>query len=125
MINLFTKIQKSKCSNDLDDCLDLLLSKSGLIFFNQIFINDQRVLDLYGLDLEVETDEGEHDTLEILDQVVETSKTVWVSALININQTTNLASCERDMLISDNNLQLLPPDSVRLRPQSIIFSLQP
>ena len=125
MINLFTKIQKSKCSNDLDDCLDLLLSKSGLILFNQIFIKDQRVLDLYGLDLEVETDEGEHDTLEILDQVVETSKTVWVSALININQTTNLASCERDMLISDNNLQLLPPDSVRLRPQSIIFSLQP
>jgi hypothetical protein len=28
--------------------------------------------DLYGLDLEVESDEGEHKTLEILDQVVET-----------------------------------------------------
>jgi hypothetical protein len=28
--------------------------------------------DLYGLDLEVESDEGEHETLEILDQVVET-----------------------------------------------------
>jgi len=29
-------------------------------------------LTLYGLDLEVESDEGEHETLEILDQVVET-----------------------------------------------------
>ena len=62
---------------------------------------------LDGLDLEMETDEGEHETLEVLDQIVETAETVRVAGLVHIDQGPDLAGGEADVLVSDHDLQLL------------------
>ena len=62
---------------------------------------------LDGLDLEMETDEGEHETLEVLDQIVETAETVRVAGLVHVNQGPDLAGGEADVLVSDHDLQLL------------------
>ena len=62
---------------------------------------------LDGLDLEMETDEGEHETLEVLDQIVETAETVRVAGLVHVNQGPDLAGGEADVLVPDHNLQLL------------------
>ncbi len=55
------------------------MSRQNIVYVAEAFELDSvlsgpscQSADLYGLDLEVETDEGEHETLEILDQVVET-----------------------------------------------------
>jgi len=76
---------------------------------------------LDGLDLEMESDEGEHQALQVLDQVIETAEPIWIPGLVHINQTANLAGCERDVLVADDNLQLLTANSVWLRPKLIIF----
>ena len=55
----------------------------------------------------METDEGEHETLEVLDQIVETAETVWVARLVHVDQGPDLAGGEADVLIPDHNLQLL------------------
>merc|ERR550525_814916 len=83
---------------------------------------DIQSLYLYGLDLEMEPDEGEHQALQILNQVVETAETVRVSRLVDINQAADLAGCERDVLVPNHNLKLLAADPVWLRPKLIIFS---
>ena len=75
------------------------------------------------LDLEMEADQREDETLEVLDQVVETAETVRVSRLVDINlrnrlilflpsfsfgyQAADLAGCERDVLVPNHNLKLL------------------
>ena len=62
---------------------------------------------LDGLDLEMEADEGEHETLEVLDQIVETAEAVRVARLVDVDQGADLAGGEADVLIPDHNLQLL------------------
>ena len=41
---------------------------------------------LYRLDLEVQADQREHQTLEILDKVVEAPESIRILALVDINQ---------------------------------------
>ena len=43
------------------------------------------MIGLDGLDLEVESDEGEDETLEVLDQVVETPEAVGILAGVDID----------------------------------------
>ena len=62
---------------------------------------------LDGLDLEMETDEGENETLEVLDEIVETAETVRVAGLVDIHEGPNLAGGEADVLVTDNDFQLL------------------
>lgn len=93
--------------------------------------NKNTRLHLDGLDLEVQTDETEDETLQVLDQVVEDSEALrvpvgywclchhfksWMSSLvwncyllwlIDINQGTNFGSGEWDVLISNDDLQFL------------------
>ena len=71
---------------------------------------------LDGLDLEMEADEGEHETLEVLDQIVETAETVRVARLVHIHQGPDLARGEADVLVPDHDLQLLIGQS------SVLFS---
>ena len=76
---------------------------------------------LDGLDLEMESDEGEHQTLEVLDEIVETAETVWVAGLVDVHQGPDLAGGEADVLVPDHDLQLLAAHAVRLRPQRVVL----
>ena len=62
---------------------------------------------LDGLDLEMETNEGEHETLEVLNEIVEAAETVRVAGLVDIHEGPDLAGGEADVLVPDHNLQLL------------------
>lgn len=76
---------------------------------------------LDGLDLEMESNEGEHQTLEVLDEIVETAETVWVAGLVDVHQGPDLAGGEADVLVPDHDLQLLAAHAVRLRPQRVVL----
>jgi len=69
----------------------------------------------------MEADEGEHKALQILDEIVEAAKPVRIARLVHVNKTANLAGGEADVLVPDDNLQLLPADSVRLWPQFVVL----
>ena len=62
---------------------------------------------LDGLDLEMETDERENETLEVLDEIVEAAETVRVAGLVDIDEGSDLAGGEADVLVPDHDLQLL------------------
>lgn len=79
------------------------------------------IMVLYGFDFEVETNQREDEALEILYQVVECSKTFRIFALVDIYEGTNFRSCERNMLISNDNFQFLSPNSIRGWPHGIIL----
>merc|ERR1719215_323328 len=76
---------------------------------------------LDGLDLEMEADEGEHETLEVLDQVVETAETVRVTGLVHVHQGPDLAGGEADVLVPDHDLQLLTTNTVGLGPEGVVL----
>ena len=73
------------------------------------------------LDLEMEADEREDQTLEVLDQIVETAEAVRVSGLVDVHQRANLAGGETDVLVSDDDLQLLTAHTVGLRPEGVVL----
>ena len=72
---------------------------------------------LDGLDLEMESNEGEHETLEVLDEIVETAETVWVAGLVDVHQGPDLAGGEADVLVPDHDLQFLTNHTVQLGPE--------
>ena len=69
----------------------------------------------------MEADQREDETLEVLDQVVETAETVGVAGLVDIHQTANLAGGEADVFVSDDDLQLLTANTVRLGPEGVVL----
>merc|ERR1719205_348910 len=78
-------------------------------------------LSLDWLDLEMETNQREHQALQVLDQVIETPQAVRVPGLVHVHQAPDLAGGEADVLVSDHDLQLLSSDTVRLGPQCVIL----
>merc|ERR1719481_2379026 len=85
-----------------------------------LVINYNSLLD--GLDLEVEPNQGEHEALEVLHEVVEAPEAVRVPALVHVDQAPYLGRREADVLVTNDDLQLLPAHPVRLRPQGVILS---
>mmetsp|Transcript_22267 Transcript_22267/g.41317 ORF Transcript_22267/g.41317 Transcript_22267/m.41317 type:complete len:151 (-) Transcript_22267:223-675(-) len=75
----------------------------------------------YGLNLEVERDEGEHQALQVLYEIIEDPEAFGVIALLDVQQRTNLGTRERDVLIANLHFQLLPSNSVWLWPIIIIL----
>ena len=55
----------------------------------------------------MEADEAEHETLEVLDEIVEAAETVRVAGLVDIHEGSDLAGGEADVLVPDHDLQLL------------------
>lgn len=62
---------------------------------------------LYGLNFKMQSNQREDQTLQILDQVVETAQALRILRLIHVNQRAGFRGRERDVLITDYNLQLL------------------
>ena len=73
------------------------------------------------LDLEMEANEREDQALEVLDQIVETTQAVRVSGLVDVHQRANLAGGEADVFVSDDDLQLLTANTVRLGPEGVVL----
>ena len=69
----------------------------------------------------MEADQREDETLEVLDQVVETAETVGVAGLVDIHQGADLAGGEADVFVSDDDLQLLTANTVRLGPEGVVL----
>ena len=67
----------------------------------------QNVSALDWFDLEVETDEREDETLEILDQVVECAEALGILGVVHIHQRADLRSRERNVLVAAHDLQFL------------------
>jgi len=49
---------------------------------------------LDGLDLEVESDEGEHQALEVLDEIVEAPEPVRVAGLVHVHEAAGVREGE-------------------------------
>lgn len=120
-------------------CDQLHASVSGYLFNSSSELRD-------GFDLEVQSDQREHEALEVLDQVVEYSEALRVLALLDIEQRTDLGGlfhaargvqecsdhidisqlidtyCERNVLLIHFDLQLLSAYLVWLRPVVVVFS---
>lgn len=56
-----------------------------------------------------------------MDEVIEAPEAFGVFALIDIDQRANLGSGERNVLITNEDLELLSAHSVRLRPASVVL----
>lgn len=59
------------------------------------------------LDFEVQANEWEHQTFQILHQIIETSQSFGIFGLVDIDEWTGFRGGERDVLIADDNFQLL------------------
>eukprot|EP00744_Colponema_vietnamica_P004656 GILI01006914.1.p2 GENE.GILI01006914.1~~GILI01006914.1.p2 ORF type:complete len:103 (+),score=18.99 GILI01006914.1:138-446(+) len=69
----------------------------------------------------METDQREDEALEVLNEVVESPQTIRIFALLYLKEGTDLGGSERNMLIAEHNLQLLPAYSVRGGPVVVVF----
>ena len=56
---------------------------------------------------------------QILDQVVEHAHPLRVLAFLHVRQRADLRRLERDVVVADPDLELLPPDDVLLRPCAV------
>lgn len=73
----------------------------------------------HGLDPEVEVDEGEHQALEVLDQIEEDGQAVGVLALLHLGIGADLGCLEGEGLPVYVDLQQLLAGLVGLRPQRV------
>lgn len=76
-----------------------------------------KLISLDGLDLEVETNEGEHQAFQVLNEVVEEAQTFRVLRLIDVEQRPDFRCCERDVLVADEDFELLTSDTISWWPQ--------
>jgi len=76
---------------------------------------------LDGLDFEVQRYQREDQTLQVLDKIVEYSKTIWIFRVLDIYKGSNFGGLESDMFISDSDFEFLFSDNVFLWPVRIIL----
>ena len=69
----------------------------------------------------MQSNEGENQALEVLDQIIETTEAVRITRLVHVNQGSNLAGGEADVLVSDHDLQLLTSHAVGLGPEGVVL----
>lgn len=76
------------------------LSHSCMPFSNVI----QQLSLCYGPDFEVQSDQWEHQTLQVLDQIVERAQPHGVFAVVDLDQTSDLAGREWHVVTATQNL---------------------
>ena len=74
--------------------------------FNEFVVNERKTV--------------EEKTM-FLNQVVEGTQSLRILALVDVNQRSNFARRERDVILAKHHLQLLAPDAIRSRPQIVVF----
>ena len=76
---------------------------------------------LDGLDFEVEANEREDETLDVLDEVVEAAEALGVLAVVDVDERADLGRGERDVLVAHDDLELLAADTVGRRPRLVVL----
>jgi len=76
---------------------------------------------LDGFDFEVESNKRKDEALEILNQVVEASKTVGIPTAVDVDQGADLGGGEGDVFVADDDLELLASHPIRRWPQSVVL----
>jgi len=74
------------------------------------------------LDFEVEADEREDQTLQVLNEIVEGSQSLGILALVNVDQGADLGGGEADVVIAQNHFQLLSTHAIRSRPHVVVLA---
>jgi hypothetical protein len=78
-------------------------------------------MQLYRFDLEVKGDQGENQTPEILDKIVEDSESFWVFAVLDISQRANFGGFKCNMITANSNFEFLLPHNILLWPIGVVF----
>ena len=94
------------------------------IFVQTRFFTDASTLawsSLYGLDLEVQRDQAEYESLQILNQIVEYAQAFRIGGLGDVDERANLSGLERNVVVAQPDLQLLAPVLILLRPFCVVF----
>lgn len=73
------------------------------------------------LNFEMQTNEREHEALEVLNKIIENPKAFGILATLHIDERSYFGSCKGNMLVSHNYFQLLTPNPIRLRPVVVVF----
>jgi len=76
---------------------------------------------LDGFDFEVESNKRKDEALEILNQVVEASKTVRIPTAVDVDQGADLGGGEGDVFVADDDLELLASHPIRSWPQGVVL----
>jgi len=69
----------------------------------------------------VEADEGKHQALQVLHEVVEAAQPIRVLGVVDVDEGAYLGGGEGDVFLPYDNLQLLAPHAVRLRPEGVVL----
>ena len=70
----------------------------------------------------MEADQGEHEALEVLHQVVKYFEAFWVLRLLHVQERTDLRGSEKDLFVPQANVQILLADLVGGRPIFVVLS---
>ena len=91
------------------------------LYFRYESLRWQRVSILNGLDLEVHADEREHETFEVLHQIIETLESVHVLRVLDVDQRSNLCRQKRNVVVPVQDFNFLSAHIVWLRPIFVIL----
>jgi hypothetical protein len=69
----------------------------------------------------MQRNERQHQTLQVLNEVVEDAQALGVFAGLHVQQAADLGGLKADVLVPQHNLQLLTPYAVSLRPVRVVF----
>ncbi len=69
----------------------------------------------------MESDEGEDETLQVLDQIVEDGESFRVLAVLHVEEGADLTGGEGDVGVGMPDLEFLPTDLVRDRPVLVVL----
>jgi hypothetical protein len=51
----------------------------------------------------MQSNQAENQSLEVLDEIIEDTKPLWISGLSHINQRSNLGGLKRDVIIAQTD----------------------
>jgi hypothetical protein len=66
--------------------------------------------------LEMQCNESENEALEVLHQVIKHAQPFWILTFLDFGQRPELGSLERDMFVTQTDLQLLSTDYILFGP---------
>jgi hypothetical protein len=69
----------------------------------------------------MQANEREHETLDVLDEVVEAAESLGVLAVVDVDKRADLARCEGDVLVAEHNLELLAADTIGRWPHLVVL----
>lgn len=76
---------------------------------------------LNGLDFEVEGNQREDETPQVLNKVVKDTKTFGILTILDVDQRTHFSRLKSNMIIADPDFKLLLANNILLWPVDVVF----